>query len=638
MPEASTGFFSRRIHEPDLAVSTIGLLVGLALLPLTLGTSEVLAQALPIVLIVSCGLYQIVRFEGGLQEQVSPLDRLSVPALEVMAALTFVGIAAMALTAVVTDGRTTPFYAVAAVTASAIFAQILFGVEEDLRPGVILFELVVFSLVLRFAALLTTPGLIGVDSWTHVTEYAAAIGSENSLSAIAEAKYYAAPLYHLVVVTVADALRIPLRAALYASIAIVVPIASLLVYAGGRYVLPARWALLAVSIFSVADHVIRWGLHIIPTSLGLVFFAGVVFALARMFVVGPSWRTYALAIVFSVATILTHQISAFVLLVVLGTAAVVTLLARWNLLPYDLEAGLGIPALFSVYTIAVVTNWAMTPSSSGSFLETMPEVLSEQMFATAEFLNLVSGPPASGSTEFASTSPSLFVALADSIGLLLFIFVAVIGTLALLRYGTADLMTLIVVAALVVTGTFTLILPLFGINAFIPGRWYAFMYVPMALVAAFGLWYVAQFVPRNVALGTLVVFAAIFPAGMMIANKATIDSPVAEQQYPQYAYSESELAAVETIGATLPETRAPLVTDHPYRTVFVRTGAFDAEPLELRGPTPDTYLYRTYQTTGAPTALVEGTAVTASIGATQYCGTDRNRVYSNGDVMLCTAS
>ena len=637
MSDRSTGFVARRLHEPDLAAGTIGLLVGLALLPLLVVSSDILAQVLPVVLVGGCGLYQLVRDDGRLHDHVSPLERISLPGLEVIAGLTFMGIAGMAAVAVLTGGRTVPFFAVAAATASAIFGQILFGRKDDLRPGLLLFEIVVFSLVLRYAALLTTPGLIGVDAWTHVTDYAAAIDAENSLSAIADEKYYAAPLYHLIVVTVADALRIPLRAALYASIAFVVPVASLFVYAGGRYLLPVRWSLFAVAAFAVADHVVRWGLHLIPTSLGLVFFMGVLYGLARLSVAGPNWRGYALTGTFAFATILTHQLSAFVLLVVLAAAATVSLLAHRDRLPYDVQGGLGVPMLFGGYFVVLLADWAVTPARVGTFLTTMPRVLSEQVLATAQFLDLVSGPSAEAAASISAPGVPFHVALLDTLGFFLLTFVAVIGTLALLRRGSADTITLIVVAALVVTGTFTLILPLFGVTAFIPGRWYGFMYVPMAIVAAFGAWYVAQFVPRRTAVVTLVLFAAIFPAGMLIAHKATLEDQVAESDYARFAYTESELAAVETIGATLPTSRAPLVTDHPYRTVFVRTGAFEAEPLDLQAETPQTYLYRRYQTTGAPVVTVGETPVTTTIVAERYCGVERNRIYANADVTLCTA-
>ena len=638
MRDATANALQRRLTEPDLAAGTIGLLLGLALLPLAFVSSDILAQMLPVVLVVGCGLYQLVRFEGGLQQQVSPLERISGNGLDVLSGLTFLGIAGMAVVALLTDGRTVPFFIVAGLTGSAIFGQILFGVERELRPGLILAQLIAFSLVVRYAALLTTPGLMGVDAWTHVTDYAAAIDGANSLSAIADVKYVAAPIYHLVVVTVAEALRIPLRAALYASIGLVVPIASLFVYAGGRYILPVRWSLFAVAAFAVADHVVRWGLHLIPTSLGLVFFVGVLYALARIFVVGPTWRTFALAIGFSFATILTHQLSAFVLLVVLGAAAAVSLLANRGWLPYDVHAGLSVPALFGTYVVAVTVNWAMTPARTGSFLLRMPDLLAQQIFRTAQFLNLVSAPATTEATGFAAPGVPFQIALMDSVGFLLFTLIAVIGSLALLRRGTADMITLVVVGALVVTGTFTLILPLFGVNAFIPGRWYAFMYVPMAIVAAFGAWYVAQFVPRRVAVASLLIVAVIFPAGMLIAHKATLDNQVAGQHYAEYSYSAAELAAVETVGATLPDTRAPLVSDHPYRTVFLRTDAFDAEPLQLRGPPPSTYLYRDYQTTGAPTVLVGETPVTTTVDPGQYCGPETERLYANEDVLLCTAA
>jgi len=181
------------------------------------------------------------------------------------------------------------------------------------------FQIVCFAFVFRFTALYATPGYVGIDIWTH-QGFVDAILTEQSLSGISHDKHYGSPFYHLLVAASSLLYDVPIRAALYLSVGLVMPLAALLVYSTTNLLVPVRWAVLATALYAFSSHVARWGMHIIPTSLGLVFFLGMLYALIRVMRIEYTIRDFSLLLLMSVAVILTHQVSTFIMLVLLLAA------------------------------------------------------------------------------------------------------------------------------------------------------------------------------------------------------------------------------------------------------------------------------------------------------------------------------
>jgi len=186
--------------------------------------------------------------------------------------------------------------------------------------------------------------------------------------------------------------------------------------------------------------------------------------------------------------------------------------------------------------------------------------------------------------------------------------------------------------------TFTFVPSLFGINTFLPGRWWAFLAAPMALVGCVGAGYLSEHLGPSSAVLVLFLFAAAFPAVAVVSTDATIDSPAFGSTQTRYSYTASELAAVDTIGTITTPPGQDIYTDHPYQTLFERTGAASAEPAVVTNGTAgdDTLLvHRRYQTTGSAFFFTASRgAHTPSVTRDELCG-DREYLYDNGDVTLC---
>ncbi|MFC7205399.1 ArnT family glycosyltransferase [Haloferax namakaokahaiae] len=631
-------------RQLDTFVATAVLVLAIVLFPLRFFASQILIETVPIVLGGASVVFLAVKYYG--HEDASFANwQLSEETIHVLRAATIVGLGGMVSVGLLTDGRTVPFFMVASVVGTLIFVQILFSEESALQPSVIIGELLAFALILRGIALLTTPGLIGVDTWTHVFEFAGAIREAGELSGMSESKYFAAPLYHLFLAVAGELFHSSLRTALYVSLGFAIPFSTLLIYFTSRYFLSVRWSLLALAMYSVSDHVVRWGLEIIPTSMGVAFFLAIFYGAAKIYVSENRRPLYALVLFFCLAIVLTHQISSFVALVFLG-AGMVTQLGYRYALPeriahhlYDSRKQVNFVGLFAFTMVVTFVDWMYTPLSSESFLTGMIDLFRRQFEAYAGFLNIVSNTSVTSSTiESLITTIPVTVGLIDTLGFLLLLLVTLIGSFTLLRQNRLKMlhMTWLISAGIMLF--VALGMPIFGIYTFVPNRWFAFLFVPMALAAAFGLRYLTAHHPSKAIVVGILIFAVVFPGATMIGHKGTPDDPVFNDIYPEFSYTESELQAAETISSIHPSGET-LQTDHPYWTVYERRQQDDRmKQFELtdRGTiAADAAVYRPYQTEGAPKATYNGELLRVQLPHDSVCGPARDTVYTIGSVEYC---
>lgn len=648
--DSRVGRFQLLNRPLDRDAAIAGLLLSALLVPLRFLSSQIFIQSIPLVLASACFLYLLARrLDTGAGDYGYPtLPRWGA---QVLPALVFVGLAAMVVIATLAGGRTLLFYDVAGLVGTFVLAQFVFVDDEDFHPPVLLAQLLAAAFVVRFAALLTTPGYIGRDIWTHIG-YAQMIAGERSLGAIGRTKYYAAPLYHLLVATTSILTDVTLRHALFASMGVVMPLIALPAFAVTREFVTPRWALVAAGLFLFSDEVIRWGLHLIPTSLGLLFFAFVVWYLIRILLNEAGVRDYALFVFFSVAVILTHQLSAFVMLVVLGCGVLAELIEPLWLGPPSLgeqrvSDGLvdrfTLLPLFGLDFLVTIVVWAVTPfsASQGTFLVGMVNVFVDTTRSTAGFLNLVGGASGGAPTPTQQATGWL-LPLIENFGFFVLLFATFIGSLVVCqrsRRTTAGFGLLVASAAML---AFVFVLPLFGIRSFVPTRWYAFAMLPMVVLAAQGIRYLAARLTPKAAVAILVAVIVLFPNAMIIAHDATLDNPVFPNEQERLAYNQQELSALQTIETEFPRpSDEPIYTDNPYNDVFQRTGYPAQAPVVVPGQpiSEDVLLYRAYQSTGASyfRSGPDGPGVIRDVPRQRFCGADRSVVYTNGRVSLCTA-
>ena len=626
----------------DVAGAVVGLVLALALLPLRFVASQIHIETLPLVLAIACVLYLLaVRNEGA-----AGMAYVSTGVARLLPSVAVLGMAGMVLVTAVA-GRSDLFFAVAAVVGTLVFAQVLLVAEEDFHRGVILGQVVLFGLILRVAGLYAAPGYIGIDVWTHVPNWSQAVLEAHSLAPMSGEKYYASPLFHLLVVSSSMLFDAPLRIATNLVTGLAMGLSVVLVYATASLFTSPRWAVFATAAFTVLSYVIEWGLNLFPTSLGLVFFLAILYSLMRILYTDYGATDFLLVVFFSVAVILTHQISSFIMLVFVGSALLAKLLLRFEFLQPEQSSAIyfspqdtvNVTGLL-VFDLGLITfMWSLTPYHGASFLETTFIFLYDTAVRSGGFLNLAGagGQVATGGAERQVGLLASVVRYTDVLGFLLLFALTVVGSLYLLRRRNVSHAGVTTILSVVVMLAFVFGFPLFGIRTFVPGRWFAFVAAPMVILGAIGLGYLTEEASPGLALAVVLVFVLVFPAASITADDAVVDQPVFESVQTRYSYTQPELAAVETIGRIAPAPEPPIHTDHPYTTVFVRTEAHSAEEIVLANGTTtnETVVWRSYHGSSAAYFLDDrGHAYRPTVTREQLCG-GRDVTYTNGDVAMC---
>ncbi|WP_254829373.1 hypothetical protein [Haloglomus salinum] len=633
----------------DRAAAILGLVVAVALLPVQLVLTHIYAQTLPPVLALACLIYLAATGEETEEDSL----RLPTSMAHLLPSVVVFGAAGLFLLANVQGGRTDTFYVAAALIGTLLLGQILFARDRDLHTGVLLTQIVALGATIRYAAVLNTPGYIGIDVWTHMTDFTRGMMEANSIAGMGSTKYVMAPLYHLLVGATSLFSGLPLRESLFVSLGLVMPVGAVLVFGGARYLVEDRWALFAAGLFALSGSAIRWGIHLIPTSMGLLLFLAVLAIVIRLFRAPTSPRDGLLLITLFMAMALTHQVSSFILLVFLIAAMVVQYALKTGIMdpPRSSAHGLGVddvePISFGGYFVFnagfLTLTWSLTPYYGRSFIATV-FIFLQDSFGGGSLIGGSSGGGGGGGGGASQSQPlvEFVVVNFDVLGFLLLLFGTTVGCLYALRRSRTNQATLTLVAAAVAMTAFTLLPPLIGIGTFLSGRWFAFLFAVMAVLTAVGFGHLRRGLAPTLMVVFLVVFLYAYPIAMVASPKATVDAPMLEHERPQFSYTEEELAAMRTVGSvTTGSDEDPIYTDFPYNSAFNR---YHSERFGTATVPPDArvneseVIYRRYQTDAAP-YFSDGDGMNRihRVRKSAMCPTDRNVVYTNGDVTFCRA-
>lgn len=626
----------------DVTLAKIGLITSVLLLGLRLLTAQVLLVVIPLATGFGCLLYLGVRSKRDLGFSYPSLPQY---VLGYLPAVVFGWLAVLVGLVFAVGGRTAPIYLLTGAIGATILAQALLVEEDGVATGLVLAQIVVAAVVIRMTALFVTPGFIGVDIWTHVPVFVGGIVQAESLAAIADSKYSMAPLYHSLGAVGALVFGSP-RTGVYLSVGLLVPLSGLFVYGSADLLVPTRWALVATALYAFADQFIRWGLHVIPTSLGLVFFLGALYCVTKLFYTDELW-VIALLLACSLGTVFTHQVSTAVVLVLLGMASVSVLIVRFLGGSTHGTTGrndVGIVGAFLTTLVVTIVAWLNTPwYGEDPFLVQILATLVEVLTTDAGFLNLAGGG-ADGTGAVSSGVVAQVVPYIEWFGFGLLLLAAVVGGLAMLSMENPPGATFTYILTAVVMFLVVFGFSLFGVRTIMPGRWMGFMYAIFAVVGAAGLYHLAQNASRQVLLVVFLLLTLGYPTTMVVGEKATLDDPAFDDVQTRYSFTETELAAVDTIASIYPPSAEnELATDHPYTEVFERLHGFESEEAAVGDAgvvSSSPVVFREYQVKGPAIFQTAGETPTQvdsrTVPADEICPSERNHVYANGDVMLCT--
>ncbi|MDL5362762.1 hypothetical protein [Halalkalicoccus sp. NIPERK01] len=618
-----------------------GLVLAALLTPLNLYLTHMLVRTVPPVLAVACLLYLAATRTPSV-DRIATLPRWAVHALP---GVVFLGAAGLIALSVLTGGRGPAFYAITILLSVLVFVQIALVPERDLSVGLLLGQVLALGFVVRFAGLLGSAGYVGIDVWVHMPQYVQGILAAESLEGMGRTKYSAAPLYHLSVVAATLLTGVTPRLALFGSIGVAMVVAPLLVYLTAARFADPRWAVFATAAYSISDFVVVWSIHIIPTSLGLLVFLAILLLFVRIQQHGARPAEIALLIGLMFAMALTHQVSAFIMLVLFGAGSLAQIGLNAGGLRRRLFSGEG--SSISIHSVhgysafalgLLMLVWSMTPWGERTFTEAVVVVLWGSIEGSGLFDRSDAAGAASGG-EPGSFLGETLIPLIDHTGFLVFLFGTVVGSLYLLGRERTSQPGLTLIVAAGVMMVFTLVPPLFGLRNFLPGRWFAFLYAVMAILTAVGFDRLRRDCSPQVLAAVVLVFALTFSGGMVLASDATQDAPAFPEENVRYGYSPAEVTAMETLVETTDSSAEnPIYSDSPYTSVLNRYGGeerFSSATVDGEPPDHETIVYRDYQRDGAPRfETADGRDHVRQTNIEEMCGT-RTIGYDNGDVTLC---
>ena len=351
----------------------------------------------------------------------------------------------------------------------------------------------------------------GVDIYGHVG-FTSGIITAESLAGIGQTKYFYAPVYHVLAGWSSLLLDIPLRHALFLVVSVAVTILpSLVVYLLGTRVLDRTTGLIAALLLMGSDFLVQWGIRPIPTSLGVVFSGFAI--LAALDYLGVDSRTSRTAPrklllmgLFLVVLNFLHQFSLFVTVILLGAVVL-------GIILYDSSLSTASFNLSIITGLILFLNFTITKYAGPGTDESFFNIVLRNFVFTI----LQTSADARVDTTFPS-DPTITRAGAESLsvphvlGLSILFTFGILGVLLLVdqpcrtgrsRWGFAIGM------ATGVSLLITLIGPVLGVGNLLPFRWFAFIYLPLSLLAAHGFWSLLRWGGRRTKHQHLLVVAGV---------------------------------------------------------------------------------------------------------------------------------
>jgi len=341
----------------------------------------------------------------------------------------------------------------------------------------------------RVTAFYSSSLYIGIDIFTH-RRFASGIITEQTLSGIGQTKYFYSPLYHVLIGWSSLLFDMPLRNVTV----LVVSVAVTAIPALAAYLIGTRWhsrtiGLVAALLLTGSDFIVQWGIRPTPTSLGIVFFVLVLLTTIEYTELATDskksdLRMLLLCGLFFISLNLTHQFSVF--------ASVVTLISiSLGMILFNSRISDQIVNISFVSVSALFLNFIVTksggPSGGRAFLNKTVGSLALTILETSADARVARSLPKDPNITPVGAAG---IGLAHAAGSAALLALGILGALLMLNRPGHDSDSrggFVLGVAVSLPLTIALIGPIFGIRNLLPFRWFAFLYFPLSVLAAYGL-------------------------------------------------------------------------------------------------------------------------------------------------------
>jgi hypothetical protein len=427
----------------------------------------------------------------------------------------------------------------------------IFSVDQNKKGhiAIVLLKIIFLSLSIYAGIYFQFSGFYGVDPWIHniIIQELIQLGHIPNVGLLNYPNDYALfPVYHIIGALTQLITNVDIRAAVFASIVIMMSVSCIFIYSIGTRLTTPRIGLLATLIFSLYSYTIVMSAAVIPMSLGFCFYIGILFLILSRDRFNVSDTI--IIIILSLAIIFTHTIAAFITLLSLITIYVgFKIHHRLEYLSNNHDSvKMSLIAMFSVAMFAI---WVQVTSSTSSFFDLVLNRLTNNIQSQAQFKL---------ATPVISSGIPLEISILDQGSYLILLVFALVGVLVFLhpalRGKNRTVLVFIWSMLLIIPYSFQIA----SLNDIIPERWMLFFCIPLSILAIFGLYKTASLITSRIFRMTFIFIIISGVIWMGITNSAANnDSPLVLNGSIRIGYTTSELAAVNTlssIGAGYPIT------------------------------------------------------------------------------------
>jgi hypothetical protein len=258
--------------------------------------------------------------------------------------------------------RPTSYFIIISIL-SAIIALEIFSSDDSRRLWRIFVKIVILSLVIRGGIYYNYPSIMGYDAYFH-TKIADIIMLTGSVPPFEISdKYVYAPIVHTLIASMGLLCQIPVKCAVFLSIGVGSVISTLFLYIIGKNIAGPQIGLLAALLANLTNDLIVRGITNITADSLVVCYLLVILYLVFADIVHINIRD-SLLIFFSLLLVITHQLSTFVvfliLLILISSQAILSYI-------YDVHFQKSRSTIYlALFGIAIVAYWICIEFPGGS--------------------------------------------------------------------------------------------------------------------------------------------------------------------------------------------------------------------------------------------------------------------------------
>lgn len=521
-------------NQLDKIASVIGIILGVIISLMNLIYSNEYLITIGPMLIIVCGCYLL--FGNKLKAMYLELQagRSFILVTNIMYWLCFAVSIFILRTAIL--HRPVMYFVLTSIAASMIALQIVY-LRNKSTEYLILFEILLLSLSAAASAFWVFPSLVGIDPWAHLIYIEDFVNSGHVESSMGLISYLYYPITHLSVAGMKLITALDYKEAMFLGIGLPLILSSVFVYLIGCRLANAKVGLLATLLVNLADVHMQFGIQLIATTFGIMLFT-IIYYLIIHDKGKLDIKVIVLALLLLLVMVITHTMSSFVMVLfilclLIGHYAYNALYKKQS----NVNMGMISPILLMFFIVAMLSYWIFAGAGEGGdFFLTIVRGLMSSLEESTGFLDRSTSP----TSAYGYLGPILHIA-----GYIIIYTLGTMGVLILLSRQYLNKSRLALIAPVVLMTAFALVFPVFGLRNIMPYRWYAFIYVPLGILASFAVLYIIQSISRfNLRNITLVLIVSVL-VFFMITNKfSNVDSPIYASNLTQrLVYSDSEIAA-----------------------------------------------------------------------------------------------